>query len=560
MATLFQEGGPRNSQKSENPWGLKWLLAIFLVIALTYVISGFLYYHEVKTGASSDQKIFTLYTFPSSLNISERLSFANTVGGDFLPWPIIVASFILVLILEVILIYRVVVTRKNTSRLSKTLYINLYQFFALIIFVGIYFVGLVSASEILTAQVPAYLASLPEYQQITNGKIITDPQAIDSAIKSSSTRIIIATNPFLLDTALDPNKTFFEAQVIPRYLAYHENDSSNIFKQYNNLPYYFIAPNYLIVQDKDQFTKDLGYNVMRNIVVSEYGNYVMTAAPQFSVLPQAQYQAEYTQAEIKRFQNEIAPIQNLIQGNNDSYNRNVQVLAQAKAELSVSDPAQLASLEQQYPTIQQNILDTNAQAEQSIKQLDGIIAGFSDPNSVNYKKGEITVGVFIPPSEIIINEPVQSVQNQALDDLDELIRVIVHESLHYYAYADGGNSSNPLNNFLYEGFTEYLALKAMGYADKDMVYVSGYPVHVQVMALLAQKIPLSEMEKIDFSQDQNLFESDFKKYFPGADYQAFSNLNNQIDTWWFTGGFGQDNSSYVDDSYILNAKDILKVQ
>ena len=532
-----------NEDKNFNkPINRKWLVIILAVTVIIYAVSGFVYYSHIRQLATTDAT-YSLVTSPESLGLGERFAFTSILTNNFSNTPLIVGAFLLVLILEIILIYRLIVTKKVTSRFSKITHSILYQFFVAMALIGIFLVGTFSTAGILTNQAAQYISSYAGYGEILAGNVTMDSQVIDSLIKSDSTRIIIARNPLLVPLALKPQKTFFEAYIVPRYIAYHENASDNKFKQYANLPYYFISPNYLIVQDKAKFAKELGYDVMRNIVASQYGNYVMGAKPQFLVVPKEEYGTEYRQSQIKRFEGQVLDLKKIIESNN-------QILVRARNELA-NDQPQLASLERQADTIKQ-------QMNLNINEYNKLINEFSDPQSITYKKSEVSVGAFIPPSKIVIQEPINSDKNLALNDLDQMIRVVVHEFLHYYA-DNFSNKNDQLAAFPYEAFTEYLALKAIGYSDSSMVDISGYPLHTQVMTLLAQKIPLSELAKIHFTQNPDLFERDFRKYFPESDYKEFSALGDQIDVYWFTNGFGKPNSAYINDRLILKAKDILKL-
>ncbi len=349
--------------------------------------------------------------------------------------------------------------------------------------------------------------------------VVTDLKAIRNAINNATTTISLAENP-------------------PPSFLYSESDI--VSKKYADLPYYFIGPNHLIVKDKTKFMVDLGYNVMRNVVVPIYGKYVTKVKPDFSVLPKEKFPAEYRRLQIKRFNDQLLKRNKIIESNNT-------VLAQARITLAQTDPAQLADIEKQAETIQKGF-------EEQISELNSVIKDLSDPAGQKYKESEIITGGYIPPSTILFRTPVHSEENPALDNLGELERLVVHESLHYYADVDDRVG---LDKFFFEGFTEYLALKALGYSDSKMLEVSGYPMHVEVIAMLAEKIPLSTIEKINFTQDSALFESTFRQYFPTTDYKSFMDLADEINTSWFTSP-QKVNSSYVDDPLVLQARTLLK--
>lgn len=327
-----------------------------------------------------------------------------------------------------------------------------------------------------------------------------------------------------MDIVADPETVKTSIESLNKKIIVGENDQQDtLFDKYRNVPYFLAFPNYLIVQDKIKFTQDLGYDVMRNILVSNYDKYVRVTAPKFQVLPDEDYSVSFIEAKIKIFQGQILSINKIIQQNLNIMNDNNK----------------------------QDILVANAQGEKNIVSLQNTIDSFSDHNSENYKQSVVSVGAFIPPTSILIKKPLQSAS------LSELIRIMVHESLHYYSRANVGSDSPRLNELLYEGLTEYLTLKAIGYSEDEMIVVSGYPVHIQIIMLLGNKIPLSQLQDIHFMQNQDLFNQNFKRYFPNSDLNAFLDLGDQIDAWWYTDGFGQDNSSYVDNMFVIKAKKIL---
>ena len=207
----------------------------------------------------------------------------------------------------------------------------------------------------------------------------------------------------------------------------------------------------------------------------------------------------------------------------------------------------MAAFEADEATIRSGAIAQNKKAEAAIVKLRGIIADLKRPGSEKYLASEKVVGGFIPPDEILIQEAKYTEDNLALDSLASFSRLLVHEWLHYHG--DDG-MAGALKPFVFEGVTEYLALTALGYSEHSIVVWSGYPIHIQIMELLAQKMPRSVLEDIHFSQEGSRFEAAFKKYFPESNLDDFLDLGSRITTSWFIGP-QKDNFDYFDDSFVI---------
>jgi hypothetical protein len=117
----------------------------------------------------------------------------------------------------------------------------------------------------------------------------------------------------------------------------------------------------------------------------------------------------------------------------------------------------------------------------------------------------------------------------------DLIRLTVHELLHIYSH----NDEKYLPTAFDEGMTEYLAHRAMGFSEKDSVRVSGYPLEVQVIYALLEKIPEEDLVNAYFSMDEKIFKSLFKKHFTDTSYDSFIREYNRIfDATYNVGGEG----------------------
>lgn len=93
---------------------------------------------------------------------------------------------------------------------------------------------------------------------------------------------------------------------------------------------------------------------------------------------------------------------------------------------------------------------------------------------------------------------------------------LLHESLHHYS---GGGSALPV--FIDEGITEYTALKSFKLSDYEIADISGYFKEVQALMALLEKMPEQEIMTAYFASDGKMFETTFKKAFPGINYEAF---------------------------------------
>lgn len=540
-------------------------MAVFVILtigACAYLYSSGIRHAETYATASN-----TSFFVSSHTGIKEWFDFTNQIAPNFSPSTLGIGAIIIVVFLEGMLVIRLRAQKGKGVLWHKIIYSILYQVLVIIGFFVMLFAGMYLATKVLMDDAGKYLASHPELVSAMNAQVTTDKNGILAAIKTDSSRLIVLEDPRLIGSSLDSGLTFFQAYAVPRYLRLEDHVTINKFLDYSVLPYYFIAPNYLIVKDKKQFMEDVGPIAARNIVDSLLSSYTKgVSSPRFTLLPLGQYQSEYKNRQVHNLEGSISSLQNEIQENQDVIAKNDQIIAQAKTQPYYSAyPDKLTNLEDQADSIKQQALTINAQDKKYVEQYRQSIADYSDPTSIAYREGQITIGAFIPPSEIILREPGNrdqgpaSLGQPAPEKMSEILRVMVHESLHYYASIDQSTTATGLNDFLFEGFTDYFALKAMGYTDSEMPYAAGYPVHVQIISLLAQKIPLSELEKINFTGNQDLFKTDFKKYFPDSDYQAFTSLGNEIAAWWFKTGFGNYNVSYVNDSYVEKAQAILKI-
>ena len=107
---------------------------------------------------------------------------------------------------------------------------------------------------------------------------------------------------------------------------------------------------------------------------------------------------------------------------------------------------------------------------------------------------------------------------------NDLIRLTIHELLHIYSYYP----EDVLPVAFDEGMTDYLATKALGFNEQDSVRVSGYPLEVQVIFALLEKVPEEDLLSSYFTKDEKKLQTLFETYFPKTDYKSFIREYNKI--------------------------------
>ncbi|MES2059673.1 MAG: hypothetical protein V4438_01445 [Patescibacteria group bacterium] len=532
----------------------KWAKIVALVFIFGLIITAIVGFFEIRRIALLRDNFFFGATVSPDVGMMERLDFLNTIKVTLgVPWPAFYPVFAIFFILEAILIYRLVAIWKLKSNLKKLIAFIVYE---LLIVLGLcLLMGTVffAVSEALTFDA-GHFVPMATKQEFMNAKVTTDKMEIKSMIDGSKERIVLVGDPAELLLPETFRRSFLETDIIPRYVKYYEHEFNAKFAKYDKLPYYFVAPHFLVIKDRNAFLNDLGESMDRSSISWIYSQYLTKAFPKFLIVPGDQFQSRYNQVEASHFKTLISTQQVVIDENNAVIASNEKLLAQDVSLVGINDP-RYQSVAKQVADIRQTALAENSLAKKNIRRLQAAIASFNDPNDIHYRSGKIIYGAFIQPDVILMKEFNQD--DLYLLSANESLRILVHESLHYFAYSDRYTSS--LDDFFLEGCTEYLALKALGYDDKDLVYVSGYPVHIQVMTELAKRIPLDELEKIDFTQNQKLLEADIKKYFPQVDYPALSALLNEMQVSWFTNDFGQANYEYIDTPNILKVKKLLGV-
>jgi hypothetical protein len=99
----------------------------------------------------------------------------------------------------------------------------------------------------------------------------------------------------------------------------------------------------------------------------------------------------------------------------------------------------------------------------------------------------------------------------------DYIRIMVHELLHIYSYS----SKQVLSHAIDESLTDYFATRAVGYDELDSIRLSGYPLEIQIVYALMEKIPEKDLIEVYFTKDEKLLKRLITKYFPDIVYNDF---------------------------------------
>ncbi len=129
---------------------------------------------------------------------------------------------------------------------------------------------------------------------------------------------------------------------------------------------------------------------------------------------------------------------------------------------------------------------------------------------------------------------------------------MVHEMLHMYSYDDALWLPVAFN----EGMTDYLATKAMGYDELDSIRAAGYPLEVQVVMALLEKIPYDDLLKIYFTKDEAALKASMKQYFPSTDYKTFMDRYDAI----FAGTFHVNGAGHAFDTRLIDHGDVVDMR
>jgi hypothetical protein len=107
-----------------------------------------------------------------------------------------------------------------------------------------------------------------------------------------------------------------------------------------------------------------------------------------------------------------------------------------------------------------------------------------------------------------------------------------------------------------EGVTDYLATRALGYGELDSIRASGYPLEVQVVIALLEKIPEDEFLDVYFNKDETKLKTLMKKYFPDTSYAEFMAKYDAI----FDETYHINGTSHSFGRGLIDHKDVVSVR
>lgn len=256
---------------------------------------------------------------------------------------------------------------------------------------------------------------------------------------------------------------------------------------------------------KKKMTKDLTNDLATNEKSFSINKGIIDSYPQTTADIDAEYKKDVTDQEV-RYQNGC--VSATLYNDCDSF---AQIIAQNKIIIAQDRQAAL----KYYDSAQ----TYNKQIVINIQSLHVRIAAMSSTtDTIENSRGEYSVGISIG------NDTVYMRFNDGVAIDSDYIRTMVHELLHTYSYSNQGSLPVALD----ESMTDYLATKSLGFDELDSVRVSGYPLEMQVLLALMEKIPTSDLIDCYFNKDEPKFKKLMAQYFPQVDYKEFTTRFNDL--------------------------------
>lgn len=175
----------------------------------------------------------------------------------------------------------------------------------------------------------------------------------------------------------------------------------------------------------------------------------------------------------------------------------------------------------------------------------------SDKNNLENTRGEYSAGITFNGDSVYIryfkDSPVSG----------DYFRIVTHELLHVYSNSGHGNLPVAFD----ESVTDYLSTKALGYSELDSIRSAGYPVELQVLYALLEKIPLKDVVDCYFAKDEDKLKSLMKKYFPDVDYANFIKEYNKLleGTAHLNGSYHSFDKGLIDNPEVESMRLLLKL-
>ena len=338
--------------------------------------------------------------------------------------------------------------------------------------------------------------------------------------------------------------SFYESFYLPLYLS--GNKDIQINKEINSSSMFLFDNNLIIVNVKDEeFLKKIILPIANNLLINSFSQYISPRNSKlkiFEVIPDEKYQSYY----IQKIKNNLDLD---LSNNRQAYAINKQIIDTYQSKKAIEDE-QYKKLVVEYElkyengcikeiiyndcqqfkniiednkkTIRENrnIIDTsyedaikyNIQINKAIAEYEKNIKDITNgSNTLENNKGEYSVGVAFDNDTIYLRYFKENPINS------EILRIMIHELLHSYSYSKSRNLPEPIS----EGITDYIALQAMGFSEINTIRASGYPIEVQIILSLLEKIKKDDLIRVYFNGSEIEFKKLFTTNFPSINYSDF---------------------------------------
>ena len=385
------------------------------------------------------------------------------------------------------------------------------------------------------------------------GKVITDPQAINKAILSSRNIPHFAYYKYnykkgVVLLKLNNKKGFYGDVIVT-------NLPDSLYKAINvpQVSMMLVDNNLLITELKEDSLEEISPAIGKILVKSTFTNKNIKDEPNVTLLNRQEYlrlREKQINKEVKKLDERINEIDTEIaqaQGYIAEGKRNLQeaqdFLANAASmkevkynECKTAGETYMGEFYRYYTDDQCNSL--RAQYDKAVGEVSGkinsmqanishnqqVLSGYQSIRSqiadtrdfVDATKNSTPyeLGIFLPKKEIKI-----ALDSNNPDAFNAYLATLVHEYLHYTSYI---SEERTLDHFFEEALTEYFARKVI---KKQLNYKEnlGYPVAVKLITEITKKVPEDKLLKIYYTKDQKQLEYLLDEAY-GKDFYSDSKL------------------------------------
>ncbi len=430
-------------------------------------------------------------------------------------------------------------------------------------------------------------------QELKQSVILYDPKEIISQIKSNQKIHIFAdydsAGGALLATEIGGDKygklNHYQSFYLPIFFSDNKILTGN--RKIDDAPVMLMGNNLIFSK---YVQRDMVYSFLpavgNNIVTRNYGEYVLKSPntlKTFTMIDDANF-VKYYHMKIS------ADLERFISEDEAAYKNNSKIIADypaTRAQLDADDKKFVADEEADYQnncvkyprynncselrsTIDKNIIinrDNRIQIEASYAEairLNKIIQGYlnksyaekkaneNNSDSLENNKGEYAYALTFAGDTIYYRYFDKHPMGE------DNIMILVHELMHLYS----SNNNFVLPQAFDEGMTDYFSTKAMGYNELDMVRASGYPIEVQVVMALLEKIPENKLLELYFSKNESSFKKLMTEYFPDVKYEVFmTKYKEMFDvTFHLKGSYHDFNKALIDHDDIQGIRLMLGLE